>query len=35
MKNKTIITGIDIGTTKVVAVIAQLIYGEGKQESSI
>ena len=29
------ITGIDIGTTKVVAVIAQLVYNEDDQESSV
>ena len=35
MKNKTIITGIDIGTTKVVAVIAELVFEEDNQENSI
>ena len=28
MKNRTIITGIDIGTTKVVAVIAEVVFEE-------
>ena len=35
MKNKTIITGIDIGTTKVVAVIAELVFEEDNQRNSI
>ena len=35
MKNKTIITGIDIGTTKVVAVIAELVFEEDNQGNSI
>ena len=35
MKNKTIITGIDIGTTKVVAVIAELVFEEDNQRDVI
>tara|TARA_B100001250_G_C19741364_1_gene763217 strand:+ start:107 stop:1372 length:1266 start_codon:yes stop_codon:yes gene_type:complete len=35
MSNETIITGIDIGTTKVVAVIAKLVFDEEEKEQSI
>ena len=35
MNNKDIITGIDIGTTKVVAVIANIIFKDDEQKKSI
>ena len=35
MSKETIITGVDIGTTKVVAVIAKLVFEEDNQESNV